>query len=205
MYGIRRYWPQWRLFTANCSSTIPYSRSTSDRSAPSTSPWCLYASAGASSRGESPVDIPSVLLDRLLAELASIDGRLFTVACTKSQKIFASYGAVSAEPVVCSAQELMQIAGVSHPMKIDRTILQLANLGLLEPRVKSKYFNSEQEAILRRQPWASNCLPVVRGTAALRMNTTQPFQETANPPRKAAQSTDLSSALKPRSLYAMSL
>ena len=84
----------------------------------------------------------------LLAELASIDGRLFTAACTKSRKIFADSGAVSAQPFVCSAQELMQIAGAHDLMKIDRNIFQLSLLGLLEPRVKSKYFNFEQEANL---------------------------------------------------------
>jgi len=84
----------------------------------------------------------------LLAELATIDGRLFTTACTKSQKVFANSGAVSAQPLICSPQELMQIAGAHDLMKIDRNIFQLANLGLLEPRVKSKYFNFEQEANL---------------------------------------------------------
>ena len=84
----------------------------------------------------------------LLAELASIDGRLFTTACTKSQKVFASSGAVSAQPLICSAQELIQIAGAHDLMKIDRNIFQLSLLGLLEPRVKSKYFNFEQEANL---------------------------------------------------------
>ena len=84
----------------------------------------------------------------LLAELASIDGRLFTTACTKSQKVFANSGAVSAQPLICSAQELIQIAGAHDLMKIDRNIFQLSLLGLLEPRVKSKYFNFEQEANL---------------------------------------------------------
>jgi len=43
---------------------------------------------------------------------------------------------------------LIQIAGAHDLMKIDRNIFQLANLGLLEPRVKSKYFNFEQDANL---------------------------------------------------------
>ena len=84
----------------------------------------------------------------LLCELATIDGRLFTTACVKSQKVFASSGAVSAQPLICSAQDLILIAGAHDLMKIDRNIFQLANLGLLEPRVKSKYFNFEQEANL---------------------------------------------------------
>ncbi len=84
----------------------------------------------------------------LLCELATIDGRLFTTACTKSQKVFATSGAVSAQPLICSALDLAQIAGAHDLMKIDRNIFQLANLGLLEPRVKSKYFNFEQDANL---------------------------------------------------------
>ena len=84
----------------------------------------------------------------MLCELATIDGRLFTTACTKSQKVFAASGAVSARPLICSSQELIQIAGAHDLMKIDRNIFQLANLGLLEPRLKSKYFNFEQEANL---------------------------------------------------------
>ena len=84
----------------------------------------------------------------ILSELATIDGRLFTTACTKSHKIFASSGAVSAESVICSAQDLIQIAGAHDLMKIDRNIFQLSLLGLLEPRIKSKYFNFEQEANL---------------------------------------------------------
>jgi hypothetical protein len=84
----------------------------------------------------------------MLCELATIDGRIFTTACTKSQKVFATSGAVSAQPLICSPQDLMQIAGAHDLMKIDRNIFQLANLGLLEPRVKSKYFNFEQDANL---------------------------------------------------------
>ena len=45
-------------------------------------------------------------------------------------------------------QDLIEIAGAHDLMKIDRNIFQLANLGLLEPRLKSKYFNFEQDANL---------------------------------------------------------
>ena len=84
----------------------------------------------------------------LLSELATIDGRLFTTACIKTQKTFATSGAVSAEPLMCSAEDLMQIAGAHDLMKIDRNIFQLANLGLLEPRAKSKYFTFDHDANL---------------------------------------------------------
>ncbi len=107
--------------------------------------WAGILATACTLMGDDESNLPYI---DLLAELASIDGRLFTMACTKSQKVFASYGAVSAEPLICSAQDLIQIAGAHDLMKIDRNIFQLSLLGLLEPRVKSKYFNFEQEANL---------------------------------------------------------
>lgn len=84
----------------------------------------------------------------LLGEFANIDGRLFTTACLNAPKIIAENGAVSANPLMCTAQELIDIAGAHDLMKIDRNIFQLANLGLLEPRFKAKYFNFDQDANL---------------------------------------------------------
>ena len=107
--------------------------------------WAGILATACTLMGDDESNLPYI---DLLAELASIDGRLFTVACTKSKKVFADSGAVSAQPVICTAQELIDIAGAHDLMKIDRNIFQLANLGLLEPRVKSKYFNFEQDANL---------------------------------------------------------
>jgi len=107
--------------------------------------WAGILATACTLMGDDESNLPYI---DLLAELAAIDGRLFTTACTKSQKVFANSGAVSAQPVICTAQELIDIAGAHDLMKIDRNIFQLANLGLLEPRVKSKYFNFEQDANL---------------------------------------------------------
>ena len=107
--------------------------------------WAGVLATACTLMGDDESNLPYI---DLLAELAAIDGRLFTTACSKSQKVFASSGAVSAQPVVCTPQELIDIAGAHDLMKIDRNIFQLANLGLLEPRVKSKYFNFEQDANL---------------------------------------------------------
>jgi len=84
----------------------------------------------------------------LVSEMATIDGRLFVEACTKSQKIFALNGAVSARPLICNSQDLIQIAGAHDLMKIDRNIFQLSLLGLFEARVKPKYFSFDQNANL---------------------------------------------------------
>jgi hypothetical protein len=107
--------------------------------------WAGILATACTLMGDDESNLPYI---DLLAELAAIDGRLFTTACTKSQKVFATSGAVSAQPVICTAQELIDIAGAHDLMKIDRNIFQLANLGLLEPRIKSKYFNFEQDANL---------------------------------------------------------
>ncbi len=88
----------------------------------------------------------------MVSEMATIDGRLFVEACTKSQKIFAPNGAVTAEPVVRTAQDLIEITGAHDLMKIDRNIFQLSVMGLFEPRVKPRFFSFEQEANLSPTP-----------------------------------------------------
>jgi hypothetical protein len=111
--------------------------------------WAGMLATACSLMGDDEANLPYI---DLLTEFAAIDGRLLTTACQKSPKLFASSGAVSAQPLICTPQDLMQIAGAHDLMKIDRNIFQLANLGLLEPRVKSKYFNFEQDANLTPTP-----------------------------------------------------
>lgn len=84
----------------------------------------------------------------LLAEMATVDTRLYLEACTKSPKVFASNGAVSAQTIMRTAEEMMKVTGVHDLAKIDRNLLQLSILGLLEPRNKAKYFSYDQDANL---------------------------------------------------------
>lgn len=84
----------------------------------------------------------------LLAEMATVDTRLYLEACTKSPKVFATNGAVSAQTVMRTADEMMIVTGVHDLAKIDRNLLQLSILGLLEPRSKAKYFSFDQAANL---------------------------------------------------------
>jgi hypothetical protein len=107
--------------------------------------WAGVLSTACTPTGDDESNVPYM---DLLGEFANIDGRLFTEACTKSEKVFASSGAVSAVPIIRTAQDLIQISGAHDLMKIDRNLFQLANLGLLEPRVKNKYFNFDQDANL---------------------------------------------------------
>ncbi|HEY2470588.1 MAG TPA: hypothetical protein VGI45_22530 [Terracidiphilus sp.] len=84
----------------------------------------------------------------VLAELATVDTRLYMEACTNSAKMFATSGAVSAKTLMRTADEMMKVTGVHDLAKIDRNLLQLSILGLLEPRSKAKYFSFDQAANL---------------------------------------------------------
>ena len=84
----------------------------------------------------------------LLAEMATVDTRLYVEACSKAPKVFATNGAVSASPLMCTADQMIHLTGTKDLAKIDRNILQLSILGLLEPREKAKYFSFAQTANL---------------------------------------------------------
>ena len=84
----------------------------------------------------------------LLAEMATVDTRLYVEACSKAPKVFATNGAVSASPLMRTADEMIHLTGTKDLSKIDRNILQLSILGLLEPREKAKYFSFAQTANL---------------------------------------------------------
>jgi len=111
--------------------------------------WAGLLATACTANGNDESNLP--YLD-LVSEIPTIDGRLFVEACTKSQKIFAPNGAVTAHPLIRSSDELIHITGAHDLMKIDRNILQLSILGLFEPRVKPKFFSFEQEANLSPTP-----------------------------------------------------
>jgi hypothetical protein len=95
--------------------------------------------------GDDEANLPYI---DLLAEMATVDTRLYVEACSKAPKVFATNGAVSANPFMCTADEMIHLTGTKDLSKIDRNILQLSILGLLEPREKAKYFSFAQTANL---------------------------------------------------------
>lgn len=107
--------------------------------------WAGLLATACTLMGDDESNLPYL---EIVSEMAAIDGRLFTEACTKSQKVFAPNGAVSAQPLIRTGQDLILITGAHDLMKIDRNIFQLSLLGLFEPRVKSKYFSFDQDANL---------------------------------------------------------
>lgn len=107
--------------------------------------WAGILTTACTLMGDDESNLP--YLD-LLAEMATVDTRLYLEACTQSPKVFATSGAVSAETIMRTADEMMKLTGVHDLAKIDRNILQLSILGLLEPRNKAKYFSFDQAANL---------------------------------------------------------
>lgn len=107
--------------------------------------WAGILATACTLMGDDESNLP--YLD-LLAELATVDTRLYLEACTKSPKVFATNGAVSAQTLMRTADEMMKVTGVHDLAKIDRNLLQLSILGLLEPRNKAKYFSFDQVANL---------------------------------------------------------
>ena len=107
--------------------------------------WAGILVTACTQTGDDESNLPYI---DLLAEMATVDTRLYVEACSKAPKVFATNGAVSANPLMRTADEMIHLTGTKDLSKIDRNILQLSILGLLEPREKAKYFSFAQTANL---------------------------------------------------------
>lgn len=72
----------------------------------------------------------------LFSLLTSIPIRIFTVVCTRANKVISQAGAVSAEPLACDLQELTATVG-SRGSQIERDIDSLVRLQLIEKSAAS--------------------------------------------------------------------
>lgn len=82
----------------------------------------------------------------MLSQLTTVHARIFTAACAKATIVESKHGGVNACRLGCSAEEMIQIAGLHDLVKIDRDLEHLAELGLLVNRVKSRFFSLIHEA-----------------------------------------------------------
>ena len=87
-----------------------------------------------------------------LSEMATMHSRIFSAACTRATKKVAEDGSLSAVPLICNAEQLMEIADAHDFLRIDRNLTQLFDLGLLERREKSKYFTPTDDANITPTP-----------------------------------------------------
>jgi hypothetical protein len=77
----------------------------------------------------------------LLSQLAAMHTRILQAACTRAETYVSAPGQVSAHPIECSAEELIQITGSHDLVRIERDLGHLSDLGLLENREKSPFFS----------------------------------------------------------------
>src|ERR1019366_2263601 len=82
----------------------------------------------------------------ILSQFAAIHARILDAACNRATKVVSASGVVSALPLSCTADELIQISGAHDLVKIDRNLLQLSDLALIAVREKSKFFSYTEEA-----------------------------------------------------------
>lgn len=67
----------------------------------------------------------------IFSQLTSIPTRIFTVVCTKAEKILSTTTEVSAEPLACKLEELASTVGARGP-QIQRDLASLTSLHLIE-------------------------------------------------------------------------
>lgn len=91
---------------------------------------------------------------KLLAQLTTIQARIFAGSCSCASKIVGPSGTVFARPLTCSAEEVVQIADTHDRVHVERDIQQLVDLGLIERAVKWKFFSQMEEANITPTPVA---------------------------------------------------
>lgn len=109
----------------------------------------LWAGLLASSCGGDASNESNLAYIEIMSQMTASHFRLFVASCKKAQKFHAGSGQVIAEPFVCTSEELIKIAGVHDLIKIDRDLLHLAELGLLEPRYRPSYFSVLDDTTIR--------------------------------------------------------
>jgi hypothetical protein len=87
-----------------------------------------------------------------LSEMATMHSLIFTAACTRTTKVVAEDGSLSAVPMICNAEQLMEMAEAHDFLRIDRNLTQLFDLGLIEKREKTKYFTPTDDANVTPTP-----------------------------------------------------
>lgn len=77
----------------------------------------------------------------LIGQLTGVQTRIFAYACTMATTFQSESGDIAADPLICSAEEIVQIAGILDMAKIDRDLEHLADLGLLVQRENQSLFS----------------------------------------------------------------
>jgi hypothetical protein len=89
---------------------------------------------------------PDLKCPKLLSQLTTMQARIFASACDSARKDVDGNGVLFARRLTRSADELARISGTHDRVHIERDIVHLAELGLLEPLVKWKFFALIEQA-----------------------------------------------------------
>jgi len=88
----------------------------------------------------------------LMGQLNGIHLRILAGACTKASKVITGPDRISSRPLAYSASDLMKITGTRDLIRIERDLLHLAELGLIERREKGTFFSQISDAKVTPTP-----------------------------------------------------
>jgi hypothetical protein len=84
----------------------------------------------------------------LLSRITTIQARILAGACSLATKSIGAHGRTPARPITCSAKDLVKIAKTHDRVRIERDILHLAELGLIEKSIKWRFFSLLDQAVI---------------------------------------------------------
>ena len=110
--------------------------------------WIQHYWSGllASSCLDEPGTAPDLECPKLLSQLTTMQARIFASSCDVATKSVDGNGVLFARRLTRSAEELAQISGTHDRVHIERDVIHLAELGLLEPLVTWKFFALIEQA-----------------------------------------------------------
>jgi len=91
-------------------------------------------------------DLANQVFIDLMSQLTPVQTRIFAAACTMATTYESEHGTIAAHPLICSAEEMTQIAGLQDLVKIDRDLEHISELGLLVQRDKQRFFSVLKDA-----------------------------------------------------------
>ncbi|WP_348262142.1 hypothetical protein P8935_20345 [Telmatobacter sp. DSM 110680] len=84
----------------------------------------------------------------LLSQITTIQARILAGACSLAQKSIAEECRKPLRPLTCSAKELIRITGTHDRVRIERDIVHLVELGLIEKSLKWRFFSLLDQAVI---------------------------------------------------------
>ena len=91
---------------------------------------------------------PDLKFVTLLSQITTIQARIFAGSCTLAAKSVGEYSRTPGHPLTCSAKELIKLADTHDRVRIERDIVHLVELGLIEKSAKWRFFSLLDQAVI---------------------------------------------------------